>query len=86
MTLGELEAWCKSAKYVETSASIFDSSGNESYTTIYEKDGQFFKIEYCNDAPYEKWNATRTGFVRGEYEIIPVRKASRMVYECEWVE
>jgi hypothetical protein len=87
MTLLEIQAWIKSAKHVDTVNDYYDDCGNRETTKIYEKNGQFFKIEFMNGHPYEAWNATKTGFVRGVYgPPTPVRKASRLEYVCEWVE
>ena len=86
MTLSEIQAWIASAKYVETSYDVTDSCDNRMTEVIYEKDGLFYRIGFMNKYPYEHCTAIGT-IVRGDFEEpTPVRKASRMVYECKWVE
>jgi len=86
MRLDELQAWIKSAKYVETSWSQTDSCDNRETEIIYEKDGLFYRIGFMNGHPYLHTTAIGTT-IKGDYEEpTPVRKASRMEYVTEWVE
>ena len=84
MNLTELNAWMKSAKFVESANHDTDSCGNYTYSRIYEKDGGFWRIEFMNNHPSEKWG--KRGYVRGVYEPKPVHKVGWMEYRCEWVE
>ena len=71
MTLTEIQAWIRSAKYVDTIRDQTDSCDNRMREVIYEKDGKFFRVENMNGIPHPT--------------LTPVRKASRMEYVCEWV-
>ena len=77
MTLQELNDWIKSTKHIETSIYLIDSCGNEDYYKIFKKDIKFYKIEYMNGHPYERWGDR--GYIRGEYDINEVKR-------IEWVE
>ena len=83
MNLQELNEWIKSAKYVDTDNEETDSCTNHYCSRIYEKDGQFWQVDYCNEYPSEKWG--EKGYIRGVYEPQPVRKASWVEYRHCWV-
>ena len=85
MTLKELNDWIESAKYVELANEDYDSSGNHYVTSIYKKDDKFYKIEFCNNHPYEKYISSK-GFVCGEYDIKQVHRNSWIEYVSEWIE
>jgi len=83
MNLKELNEWIKSANYIEHGEGEFtDSCGNEETSIIYEKDGKYYKIEFQNGHPYEKWGGK--GFIRGEYDLKEVKKISGMTYWHDW--
>lgn len=84
MTLKELKNWLKSAVFI--SSTYEHVGGNKYKTSIYEKDGQLYAINSCNDHPSEKWG--EKGYIRGEYESPrPVtRKTRRVSYIEEYYE
>lgn len=57
MNLVELNEWLKSATYIDTTERDHDSCGNCWETRIFEKDGQNYKLGYCNNHPNPKWDA-----------------------------
>lgn len=61
MTKPELDAWIASAKFTDGTVD-YDSSSNRWEQKIYEKDGKFYSIEYCNGGPFRKRGA------RDDYE------------------
>jgi hypothetical protein len=83
MNLQELNEWMKSHKCVDTTDFDIDGCDNRYYSKIYEVNGQFFKVDFCNKYPSEKWG--EKGYVRGVYEPKPVRLASWMEYRSEWI-
>ena len=84
MNLTEIEDWIKSAKYIEHGQDEFtDKCGNEETSIIYEKDGKYYRIEFQNGHPYERYISGK-GFVRGEYDIAEVKKISGMKYWHDW--
>lgn len=82
MNLTELNAWMKSHKCIDTTSVDIDGCDNRYYSKIYEVDGKFFKVDFCNNYPSEKWG--NRGYIRGEYEPKPVHKVSWMEYHYEW--
>jgi hypothetical protein len=78
MKRSELDEWMLNNKFV-TYDDYYDERGNHYVTRIYEdSQGKLFKIEFCNDHPYEKWG--EKGFIRGDYsEPLEVVKKTRTV-------
>lgn len=90
MNLEQLKEWLKEAKYIDTPDSSIDGCGNREDTRIFEKGGQLYSIEYCNNHPNPKWddkcgnmserdeNGVRLKDTHGEYlyiyEPMPVIK------------
>lgn len=81
MTLPELKSWIASARHVERESDEYDS--NNTASSIYEKDGRFYRIEFMNGHPSEKYG--ERGYLRGVYEPEPVHRVGHMEYVCEWV-
>ena len=86
MTLKELNDWIKSAKHIETSRVEIDGCGNEDLYRIYEKDGKFYKIEFMNDHPYERYVSDK-GYIRGIHDISEVKKVEwvQVVHDWEYI-
>lgn len=80
MNYKELKEWLKSADLADTEHSEHDECGNYSRTNIYMKDGKFFRLDFCNSEPSEKWESDK-GFIRGVYEPEEVTRHTRMVEE-----
>ena len=78
MKLQELEEWMLNNKFV-TYEDYYDERGNHYVTRIYsDLQERLFKIEFCNNHPYEKWG--KKGFIRGEYaEPLEVIKKTRII-------
>lgn len=85
MTKAELMEWIESANlnYAE-SHSGYDENGNFYDTRIYEKDGSFYKIEFCNDHPSEVYGVK--GYIRGEYQPVKVKRIETQVIQVTWEE
>jgi hypothetical protein len=55
MKKSEFNEWISSAKFIEGKKE-YDQAGNDDVESIYEKDGQFFKIYFRNGNPSRKWD------------------------------
>lgn len=78
MNVEELADWLKASEFVDCDAST-DGCGNALTTRIYLKDGQYYRLEYCNGYPSEKFG--EKGYIRGVYEPIEVFKKEVEVIE-----
>jgi len=54
MNRQELQDWIKSCKRVDIAESEYNED-NHFQTNIYEKDGQLYKIDFCNGEASAKW-------------------------------
>jgi hypothetical protein len=78
MTLQELNDWIKTAKLITTKHAY--DHGNDWATKIYEKNGQLYAIEFCNNHPFEQYGTK--GWIRGVYaEPKKVKKKIRVIKE-----
>jgi hypothetical protein len=82
MSRDELNEWMKSHKCVDTTDFDIDGCDNRYYSKIYEVDGEFFRVNFCNKYPSEKWG--EKGYIRGVYEPEQVHKESWMEYRHAW--
>jgi hypothetical protein len=78
MNVHELADWLKNSEFVDCDAEV-DGCGNRLETRIYLKDGKYYRLEYCNGYPCEKWG--EKGYIHGEYEPIEVFKKEVEVIE-----
>lgn len=72
MNYQEMCSWLKSAKYVATWFEDHDKCDNDWCDEIYEKDGKFYSVSFCNNHVSEKFG--ERGYIRGEYEPTEVIK------------
>ena len=79
MTKQELKDWIKSAKYDGIAEDEYDSNGNNFRSCVYEKDGKFYLVDYCNREPSEVYG--KNGFIRGVYEPKEVIRHTQMIQE-----
>lgn len=81
MKTAELKAWIESAKYIQGKKD-YDQSGNDTVESIYEKDGQFFKVWLFNGSPCRKWDKATRKYLADEVEDpIPVKPVKTEVIE-----
>ena len=78
MNTQELADWLKESEFVHCDTET-DGCGNVLTTRIYLKDGKYYRMEFCNGYPSEKWGDK--GYIRGEYEPIKVFKKEVEVIE-----
>ena len=78
MDTQELGKWFEDAAIVHSKEDI-DGCTNIYLTRIYLKDGKYYRLEYCNGHPCEKWG--EKGYIRGVYEPIEVFKKEVEVIE-----
>lgn len=71
MTVVGIKEWLKDAKEIDCITDDYDSCGNRIVISIYEKDNEFFQVEFLNGHPH--------------CEVLHVKKASRLEYVCEWI-
>ena len=83
MTLQELNDWMKSNRCIDHTEFDIDGCDNRYYSKIYDVDGKFYKVDFCNEHPSAKWG--EHGYIRGVYEPQLVRKQSWMEYRHAWV-
>lgn len=83
MNLLELKEWIKSAKRFDTTNEFTDKCGNEEYYLIFQKDEKFYRVQYCNGHPTEKY-ISGVGYCRGEYnppkEVVRKTRTVEQVY------
>jgi len=75
MTKQEIDNWMRDAEFVDSIVSDQDRD-NEYETHIYKREEQLYAIYFCNGYVSERYTEGK-GFVRGEYELIPVTKSTR---------
>jgi len=56
MNKEEISQWIKEAEYIVTSFFEYDECGNKEETRIYEKDGQLYSLDFCDDSVNPKWD------------------------------
>ena len=81
MKLEDLKAWIKGKRVVDWEDDMNDECGNRCESRIYESDGKLYRIEFCNNHPYEKW-IVGEGYNRGDFtEPVEVIKKERTIIE-----
>lgn len=79
MTLEEIQNWMKSHSVVDTELIEYDSSSNNYTSKIYtDTQGKFYRLEFMNNFPFQKYMAGK-GYKHGDYcEPVEVVKKQRM--------
>lgn len=75
MTKDELDEWIKQSTFIDSTEEYVDEQGNLEGFRIYKKNGLYYRLEFCNDHPCEKWGDKE--YMRGAYEpeiVTPVIK------------
>ena len=80
MTLKELEDLKKKYKCIDRDAS-WDSRGNREDKEIYDVNGKFFCVEYCNQHPTTVFG--KKGYEKNNYQPYEVYKQKISTYEWE---
>ena len=56
MNIQELDEWLKKAEYISTPEYNHDENGNKYESRVFKKDGQLYRLGYCNNHPNPKWD------------------------------
>lgn len=82
MNKDELYAWMNSNKIVYEEGE-WDDRNNHLTFQIYESNGEYFRVNFCNGFPSKKW-VNGKGYIRGVYEPTKVTRKTEMVEKVYW--
>lgn len=82
MTKTELNEWIKKAEFIDSTEEFVDDSGNFEGYRIYENDGRYYRLEFCNNYPSPKWGPK--GYIKDVYELEIVKQIKRQIVITEY--
>lgn len=84
MTRLELDKWIENHEMVDYEQD-YDACGNHEVSRIYKDlNGKLFRIEFLNESPYEEWDKSKGGWIRGEYS--PPVEVIKKTYSANYYE